>query len=210
MSEKFQGKYRIPSARLKNWDYGSNAPYFITICTKNREHYFGSIENGIMEMTEIGQIAEKFWYEIPQHFQFAILDAFVVMPNHVHGIIIINKQSTDGDIIVVETPKLGVSTTTETPCPSPTASIIHDKNNDPSPTTTGGKNPKWKPGILGVILNQYKRICTLDARRINPDFIWQSRYYDHVIRDASSFERIHNYIVNNPANWRDDKFFNQQ
>lgn len=94
--EKFKGKYRIPSARLQTWDYGRNAFYFITICTKNREHYFGEIANGQMILSEIGLLANKYWNEIPEHFPFVILDAFVVMPNHVHGIIIIDKADNDG------------------------------------------------------------------------------------------------------------------
>ena len=99
MSEKFQNKYRIPSARLLNWDYGWNAAYYVTICTHNRECYFGEIvkpnnckSSQIMQLSEIGNIAKKYWLEIPAHFPFVELDAFVIMPNHIHGIIIINKS----------------------------------------------------------------------------------------------------------------------
>ena len=91
MDGKFQNKYRISSTRLKKWDYGWNAPYFVTICTKNMEHYFGKIVDGEMRLSDIGGIAQQCWCEIPDHFPFVILDAFVIMPNHVHGIIIINK-----------------------------------------------------------------------------------------------------------------------
>ena len=91
MTEKFQNKYRIKSTRLQDWDYGSNAAYFVTICTQNREHYFGEITNGIMQLSEIGYMANKYWSEIPKHFPFVELDEFVIMPNHVHGIIVINK-----------------------------------------------------------------------------------------------------------------------
>lgn len=97
MDDKFQNKYRISSARLQNWDYGWNAPYFVTICTQNREHYFGEIVDGIMYFSEMGKIAQQFWHEIPDHFPFVILDAFVVMPNHIHGIIIINKTGDGRD-----------------------------------------------------------------------------------------------------------------
>jgi hypothetical protein len=67
------------SARLQKWDYGSNAAYFITICTQNREHYFGEIENNKMQLSEIGKMANKYWFEIPEHFPFVKLDAFIVM-----------------------------------------------------------------------------------------------------------------------------------
>ena len=92
MNEKYKNKYRIKSARLPNWDYGSNGMYFITICTQNRVHFFGKIINKKMQLNEIGEMAEKYWNEIPQHFPFVKLDAFVVMPNHIHGILIIDKM----------------------------------------------------------------------------------------------------------------------
>ena len=86
----------------------------------------------------------------------------------------------------VETPKLGVSTA---------------KNN------IGGKNEKWKSNTIGSIINQYKRIVTINARLIHADFAWQSRFHDHIIRNAQSFEIIQDYIANNPLNWEKDKFF---
>jgi len=77
--DKFDNKYRIPSARLQSWDYGSNGAYFITICTQNREHLFGKIMDGKMQVNELGQLAEKYWLEIPNHFPFVELGNFVVM-----------------------------------------------------------------------------------------------------------------------------------
>lgn len=195
--DKFKNKYRIPSARLQNWDYGNNGSYFITICTKNREHFFGEIINDEMQLNEMGILAEQYWMEIPTHFSFIELGNFVVMPNHVHGILITNKNETVetpklgvcNDIPIAQTPNLGVSTT-------PT------KQN-----TIGGKNENWKPATIGVIVNQYKRICTINIRKINSLFKWQPRFHDHIIRDANSFERIQNYIANNPLNWKEDKFY---
>ena len=91
MQNKFQNKYRIPSSRLQTWDYGTNGAYFITICTQNREHFFGIVQNGTVQLSEIGKIAEQLWIEIPNQFPFIELGNFVVMPNHVHGMLIINK-----------------------------------------------------------------------------------------------------------------------
>ena len=91
MADKYQNKYRIPSARLHSWDYSSNGAYFITICTAKREHYFGQIKNGKMNFSEQGKLANQYWLEIPDHFSFVFLDEFVVMPNHTHGIIIIDN-----------------------------------------------------------------------------------------------------------------------
>ncbi|NOU20894.1 MAG: hypothetical protein HOO93_03745 [Methyloglobulus sp.] len=91
MTTKFNNQYRIKSTRLRYWDYGSNAAYFVTICTANKTHYFGEVVEGKMQLSQIGRFAEKCWHEIPEHFPFVALDGFVAMPNHVHGIIVINK-----------------------------------------------------------------------------------------------------------------------
>ena len=90
---KFKNKYRIASARWATWDYGSNAAYFITICTANRAHDFGQIQNGEMKLSPLGKSAQDCWHEIPAHFPFVELGQFVVMPNHAHGVVIIAKSA---------------------------------------------------------------------------------------------------------------------
>lgn len=89
--EKFKGKYRISSHRAQWWDYTKDAAYFITICTKNKELYFGEIVNQNMNLSTVGKIARRCWNEIPSHFKHVKLGSFVVMPNHIHGILILNK-----------------------------------------------------------------------------------------------------------------------
>lgn len=165
----YKNKYRVESARLKGWDYSSNGYYFLTICTKNRKHYFGEIVDSKMDLNAIGILTENFWKKIPEYSPYVSLDAFVIMPNHMHGILVIDEPH-------VETPKLGVST-----------------------------NKHWKSGTIGVIINQFKRICTINARKINPDFAWQPRFYDHIIRDEESLENIQNYIHKNPQMWYRDR-----
>ena len=91
--DKWQNKYRIPTARLQNFDYGQNGAYFITICTDRRKHFFGKVVHEQMCLNEIGNIAESIWLEIQQQFDFIELGNFVIMPNHVHGILIINKET---------------------------------------------------------------------------------------------------------------------
>ncbi len=93
MSEKFQNKYRIPSTRLKNWDYASEGAYFTTICTVNRVHYFGEIENRKMILSNAGLIADLMWHEIRNHTKNITLGEFVVMPDHIHGILINNYEN---------------------------------------------------------------------------------------------------------------------
>jgi REP element-mobilizing transposase RayT len=92
MSDKFRDKYRIPSNRLPNWDYSNNGYYFITICTKERKHYFGEIINNKMQLSNIGEIVQKYWLTIPNHFPFVELDESIIMPNHIHGIIVIREN----------------------------------------------------------------------------------------------------------------------
>lgn len=94
MVEKFHKKYRTKSIRMQNYDYGQNGAYFVTICTKGWEEYFGDVIDGKMRLNEIGVVAERCWRKISEHFPFVKLDEFVVMPNHVHGIIFIQKVET--------------------------------------------------------------------------------------------------------------------
>jgi putative transposase len=93
----YKNKYRVESIRLKNHDYGSDGYYFITICTHNRQFFFGDIIAGKMRLSRVGEIAQKFWQEIPKHSTYAYLDEYVIMPNHVHGIICISKPPAKED-----------------------------------------------------------------------------------------------------------------
>ena len=191
--DKFKNKYRIPSARLQNWDYGSNGAYFITICTKNREHYFGKIINDEMQLSEMGKLAEKYWLEIPTHFPFIELENFVVMPNHTHGILIINKND---DVNDVETRQCLVSTTSN----DSTNESLNQKTIGQLRFQNQGKN------TISSIIGSYKSVVSKNARLTDAGFNWQSRFHDHIIRDAQAFENIQHYIANNPANWNNDKF----
>ena len=187
MPDKFQNKYRIPSARLQTWDYGNNGSYFITICTKKRENYFGEIFNNEMQLNEIGKLAEQYWIEIPIHFPFMELGNFVVMPNHVHGILIIDKPLVNNWDVVVGTRHCLVSTNNKT------IGQMRFQNQ--------GK------GTISSIVGAYKSVVSKNAHFDNPVFAWQSRFHDHIIRDATSFETIQNYITSNPMNWEKDKFY---
>jgi REP element-mobilizing transposase RayT len=91
MADKFRNRFRIATTRAKWWDYG-NGSYFITICTRNRKHFFGEIIDGEMYKSQIGEIAEKHWNEIPDRFQYAKLGAHIIMPNHIHGIVNIRRR----------------------------------------------------------------------------------------------------------------------
>jgi len=192
MADLFKGKYRIPSARCPNWDYSSNGAYFITICTDKRILFFGSIKNKKLKLFEAGQIAERLWAEIPLHHPYIQLDAFVVMPNHVHGILIINtaNQSDYKEI-------------TSNADVKPPEEISNDKN-----ATDFMSNISPKSGSLGSVIRSYKSACSNQINKMNPalNFKWQARFHDHIIRDDESFCRIRQYIINNPSKWNDDIF----
>jgi len=193
MVDLFGGRYRIPSARCPNWNYNSNGAYFITICTDKRIHFFGSIKNKVLKLSEAGKIAERVWAEIPLHFPFIRLDAFVVMPNHVHGILIIHTDDQQvGKIQVTD----------------------NTNQNPPEELSNDGNRPEFmskispKTGSVGSAIRSYKSACSNQINKINPglNFKWQARFHDHIIRDDQSFCRIRQYIINNPAKWNDDIF----
>ncbi|MFK7795891.1 MAG: transposase [Aureispira sp.] len=176
--EKYQNKYRIASTRLPYWDYGWNGAYFITICTKKQKHFFGSVVDGQMQLSAMGHIANSCWYEIPNHFPFVELGAHVIMPNHVHGIVGINKLDGSGG----------------------------DGRDAKSCVSTIPKN-KFGPQSknMASIIRGFKTGVTKHARKINPDFAWQARYWDHIIRDEPAYQRITQYISNNPQKWQEDR-----
>src|SRR3954468_16946931 len=89
----FKQKYRIESTRLQAWDYSAAGWYFVTICTLDKVCFFGDVGDGIICLSTIGAVARRFWLEIPDHFREVRLDEFVVMPNHIHGIVIIDCRA---------------------------------------------------------------------------------------------------------------------
>lgn len=191
--DKYQGKYRIPSTRATFWDYGSNAPYFVTICTKNREYSFGDVINGEMVLSEIGKIADECWLAIPDHFPFVKLHNHIIMPNHVHGIIVIDKDiSESANIAVAETQNAETQNLASQP----------KSANSDSPQNRFGPQSK----NLASIVRGFKIGVTKGGRLIDPNFAWQPRYHDIIIRDDRAFQNIANYIADNPARWGKDKF----
>jgi len=203
--DRFKNKYRIPSARAQWWDYGWAANYFITICTYEKEHYFGEVVDGEMRLSDIGKIANKYWNEIPENFQFAKLDAYTIMPNHMHGILIIDKSDqmesnkNSSKIDRCRDAINRVSTWQESE--SKLSTEI-----DQIGGITGKHNPMLHDNIPRII-RWYKGRCTFEIRKTNSPFAWQPRYHDHIIRNEDGFQRISNYIKTNPENWEKDRFY---
>lgn len=202
--EKYHRKYRIPSARLQTWDYGSQAAYFITICTQNRQHFFGEIVQDKMEYSPIGLIVETEWTKTPAlRLDMNLeLGEYIVMPNHFHAILIIgiNRYNTVAD--TRRDAMHGVSTNTTTTQPDTDSGTNTDTGINDTHTNQFGPQSK----NLASIVRGFKSAVTTYARKNSIlDFAWQSRFHDHIIRNAASFERIQNYIANNPSKWKEDK-----
>jgi len=193
MADKFQNRYRIASTRLPNWDYGSAGAYFVTICTQGRACYFGQVANGTVQLSAIGKMANQFWYEIKNHAPSVDLGAFVVMPNHVHGIIILNP-----DIVTVEA-RHALPLQQQPKQPQPPQQPITGQTAAQKRFRNPGEN------TVSSIVGSYKSAVSRQAHRLGYEFAWQSRFHDHIIRDEKSFQRISTYIENNPLNWREDE-----
>lgn len=222
---KFRNKYRIESSRLQKWDYGWDAAYFITICTKNRIHYFGKVEDGEMILSNVGVLADDFWHEIKNHAKNVDFGAFVVMPNHIHGILVLDGNNRDNGTDNNMNDRMddgtddGMDNGTDNgrdkaclvstdPLPSTIPSTIPPTSTIPSPPQTPGQRRFQNQGknTVSSIIGSYKSAVTKHAHRLGYEFDWQSRFDDRIIRDDASYQRIRNYINNNPANWGKDKF----
>jgi len=199
MNEKFKNKYRTTSTRLQHWDYRWDGYYFITICTKNKEEYFGEIIDGKMILSPLGIIADILWCEIKNHSKNMQLDAFVVMPNHIHGIIILSDN-----IVGTET-KSTTEVTRRVEDETRHALSLREQQQH----TTIGQQRFQNQGknSISSIIGSYKSAVSRHAHRLGFDFEWQNKFYDNIIRDDQSYREIIDYVENNPQKWEDDRFF---
>ena len=167
----FKHRYRIPSNRKSDYDYSQPGRYFVTICTKGKIPWFGELRNGFMGLNSLGCIVEDELMKTSIIRSNAYVGTHIVMPDHVHVIIHIIQPAEKPS---VETPWHGVSTNSDN-C------------------------VKWKSGVLGSIVQQFKSACTKRIRSMGHiNFAWQSRYYDHIIRSDDECEKIGEYIRFNP------------
>jgi REP element-mobilizing transposase RayT len=186
-SNLFQGKYRNESFRKPLWDYRNDGAYFITICTKDNKHFFGEIDEGKMNLSPMGVIAFILWQEIKNHTKNCRLGEFVVMPNHIHGILILENNY----------PDQGICTDVACPCTDVACNVRRGNSEfmaQISPKSTS----------ISTIIRSYKSAVTKYANRLEYPFAWHKLFYDHVIRTDASFDRISTYIQNNPKNWERD------
>ena len=193
MCALFRNKYRVGSTRLKCHDYSGNGSYYVTICTCRHIPFFGEIKSGKMIYSEPGEISWKFWMEIPEHFSFVELDEFIIMPDHMHGIIFINNT-----IKYVE--PLHATVLQNATVPQQNAMI------QPCPPNDHFSIISPKIGSLGSIIRSYKSAVSKYAHVIDPAFKWQKSYHDHIIRTNTELNRIRKYIRENPEKWIDNSY----
>lgn len=164
------------SIRLKGYDYEQAGAYFVTICTPMRACFFGDVVDGEVRLSDAGRVAQASWNELPARYPDISLDVFVVMPNHVHGIVIVGAQ------------------------------FIAPMNSSQPPNASTDQGAINRAPTLGRIVRTYKAVTTRLIRQpANTTFAWQHNYYEHIIRNDGSLNRIRQYILHTPARWAIDR-----
>jgi REP-associated tyrosine transposase len=179
-------QHRRRSIRLKGYDYSRASAYFVTICTHERACLFGGVVDCEMRVNDAGRMVEECWSAIPNHFPHVDLDAFVVMPNHVHGIIVITDRTVGAKNV----------------------SPLLAKNLLPLPDgNTSTHKPIRSPSkTVGSIVRSFKIGVTKWFRENTvTHIVWQRNYYEHVIRNEESLNRIRPYVLDNPVRWAFDR-----
>ena len=205
--DKFQNKYRIESARASWHDYDGGS-YFITICTKHREHFFGEIVDGEMVLSDIGEYASEQFKNVSSHYPYAEIPLWTIMPNHVHAIVVISACR-DVACNVSKRP-----TTDNVACNVSHAESICSEGDvaryvstDPTDKNEYMAERSPKQGSLAAVIRGLKSATTKYANEKDIYFAWQPRFHDHIVRDTPEMNRIANYIENNVTNWVDDEFY---
>ena len=196
-------KHHRRSIRLRGYDYTRAGAYFVTICTQNRECLFGDIEEGEIRLNDTGHMVQSVWNELPQHYPGVDVDAFVVMSNHIHGIIVLM----DDDVVVGAGPRA-----------RPIGPRARPDNRESPPFDGQPQGVRGQPqGVaptmsLPDVVHRFKSLTTARFRHgvIHNNWhpfhggLWQRNYYEHVIRNESELGSIREYIVANPGRWDED------
>jgi len=170
------------SIRLKGYDYSRPGLYFMTICTKDRLPLFGDIENSQMGLNDAGKMIENWWHELKNKFSNSELHSHITMPNHFHGII----QIVGADLCV---------------CPDQEDEFIKEGEHTGSPLH---KMVQW---FKTMTTNEYIRNIKQNRWQPFKGKLWQRNYYEHVIRNEKSYHDLSEYIMNNPINWQEDRYY---
>jgi putative transposase len=186
---------------LHGYDYSLPGAYFVTLICWQRQPLFGEIKSGRMLLNDIGNIIRFEWLKLANQCRFMKTDVFVIMPNHLHGIILIDRGTDVGATRPLASENMFCQDDGLPIC-------IGDCDGSPLPITAHLNRPV--PGSLGAIIGQCKsratkRIWRLPGLARRP--IWQRNYYDHIVRNAKSLENIYRYIIANPASWAEDEYY---
>jgi len=192
----FRKKYRVPSARLPGWDYSAGGFYFVTICTQKMECILGGIYNNIMCLNRLGSITHQCWQNIPNHFPHVSLDEFIIMPNHVHGI-----------LEICENKKCGFDVETQNFYRQPVETLRRNVSTYMKTKNQFMSSISPKSGSLSTIVRSYKSAVTkiIDQQYLQTNFQWQPRFYDRIIRNERELYYVREYIKNNSAKWWRDR-----
>ena len=201
--------HRRKSIRLKGYDYSQAGLYFVTICTQNRACLFGHIHKNEMTLNDAGKMIETEWINLKNRFPNIEYHEFVIMPNHIHGILEIAHATTVGSPLVGAQNKMTFSD--EIGQPQGIA-----ENGQPQGIANIGQPQGIAPTAnktVGDIMDAFKSITTVEYIRgvkncgWNPFVgkLWQRNYWEHIIRNNDDYQRISNYIINNTQNWDNDK-----
>ena len=227
MAIDIQNRLVRNSLRIKGYDYSQPGAYFITICTENRICYLANIVDGITISYPISDVIREIWQEIPQKFQFVDIDSFIIMPNHVHGIVIINKECRDlihqapiNNFIKDNNVGLINQAPTNNHLNDKKGCLVnqaHTKNHAPAKgqiskiNQTPSKTKNWilmqnSKQTVGKIIRYFKaKTAKIVHDRFFPSFQWQRNYYEHVVCSPRELNSIREYIINNPLKWALDR-----
>jgi len=179
------------SIRLQHYDYSQPGAYFVTICVAHKACLFGHIVDGDACLNDIGRTVARTWAELPLNYTGVETDAFVVMPNHIHGILLLNLDHHHPTI----PSRVGVGTD-----PYTGNAGMHPVNHPTEPTTIPGL-PELIRRFKTLSTKRYRDLLAPNNRPATRAALWQRNYYEHVIRDERSLEQIRDYIIGNPAQW---------
>ena len=189
----YKNTFRIESTRLKEYDYSQPGEYFVTICTDEHKYLLGTVLEEDVELSPIGRIVKSCWEEIPKHFHNIELDEFVIMPNHIHGILIINDNCRD-----VQSGEQNNNPN----CREVQSGEIDNNPNGRDVQLNVSTRISPKRGTLSVVIRTFKAAVTTECRRNGwYEFRWQPRFYEHIINDEKDSQNIRDYIIDNPTKW---------
>lgn len=191
----YKNRYRVSSARA-DWHAYDGGFYHVTVCTKDRELYFGEIVDGTMRMSEIGKYAEEQFLNVTSYYPYAEIPVFIVMPNHIHAIVVIDNRPPRRDAIYRVSDIHRVK-----------EDMMDDSSMDsetPKGGLTGNDNPMLHQR-LGTVIRGLKARVTHYANEKGIGFAWQSRFHDRIIRNQKDLNETAKYVENNVVKWKEDE-----